>query len=160
MSFLSPNDIRPAQHGSNSFESTQTSQESAGYPNLAKPPGFRQSVRTAARSFADSFDRHPDNFNPEAELTLALDKSLKAYHSQLIALGSAIGTRLFIGAGAGLAIGGPVPLLIAFSFVGSTLCPTVFALGEMATPLPLPGGFVEHCRLFTDEAWGATMDWK
>jgi amino acid permease len=111
--------------------------------------GPRQSSRQGLRSFCGdlisstyhSFDRHPQSFNPDAELTLSLEKTLKDYHSQLIALGSAIGTGLFIGSGAGLATAGPIPLLGAFCFVGLTLCPTVFALGEMATFLPYPGAF-------------------
>ncbi|KAE8446456.1 hypothetical protein EG329_011919 [Mollisiaceae sp. DMI_Dod_QoI] len=116
--------------------------------------------RSQFTRFIDSFDRHPRSFDPDAELTLALDKSLKAYHSQLIALGGAIGTGLFIGSGLGLANAGPIPLLGAFTFVGFTLCPTVFALGEMATLFPVPGGFFEHCRMYTDEAWGGAMGWN
>jgi amino acid transporter len=122
--------------------------------------GLKAAIRTAASSALHSFDPHPESSNPNAELTLALDKSLQAYHSQLIALGSAIGTGVFITSGAGLATAGPIPLLCAFSFVGITLCPTVFALGEMATFLPYPGGFVMHSSMFLDEAWGAAMGWK
>lgn len=62
-----------------------------------------------------------------------LFRELEPYHSQLIALGSAIGTGLFIGSGQGLANAGPIPLLMAFSFVGFTLCPTILALGEMVS---------------------------
>ncbi|KUJ08189.1 uncharacterized protein LY89DRAFT_600105 [Mollisia scopiformis] len=116
--------------------------------------------RSRFRRFVDSFDRHPRSFEPDAELTLALDKSLKAYHSQLIALGGAIGTGLFVGSGEGLGNAGPWSLLGAFAFVGFTLCPTVFALAEMATLFPVPGGFFEHCRMYTDEAWGGAMGWS
>lgn len=98
--------------------------------------------------------------NPDAQLAGALERDLKGYHSQLIALGSAIGTGLFIASGEALADAGPIPLLAAFCFVGLTLCPTVFALGEMATLFPKPGGFFEHCRMYTDEAWGGAMGWK
>ncbi len=131
------------------------------------PPGTNNAVvipRRTLKEFADSvvhsFDRHPGSNDPNAELTLTLDKTLKAYHSQLIALGSSIGTGLFIASGAGLAIAGPIPLLIAYSFVGFTLCPTIYALGEMATFLPYPGGFIIHSKLFIDDAWGAAVGWK
>ncbi|RDL38893.1 uncharacterized protein BP5553_03233 [Venustampulla echinocandica] len=129
------------------------SQESIESQNAPSQSNIGQFLR--ARYGWNSFKT-----SPEAELSLALDKSLKAYHSQLIALGSAIGTGLFIGAGQGLATGGPIPLLLAFAFVGFTLCPTAFALGEMATLLPYPGGFVEHSRIFLDEAWGAAIGWN
>ncbi|KAG4436123.1 hypothetical protein IFR05_008402 [Cadophora sp. M221] len=70
---------------------------------------------------------------PHAQMRLPLHRSLKVYHSQLIALGPAI---------------------------GFTLCPTVFALGEMATFMSFPGGFVEHSRRFVDDAWGAAIGWN
>jgi amino acid permease len=151
-----PNDqIRPAaQHGPNNFE--MAPQERLPEQNPAQPPGPSRYER-----FIRSFDEHePGPEYPDGQLAWALDQSLKGYHSQLIALGSAIGTGLFIASGEGLAIAGPIPLLGAFCFVGFTLCPTVFALGEMATLFPLPGGFFEHCRMYTDEAWGGAMGWK
>ena len=117
-----------------------------------RPSIFQRIVR--------SFDEHTPGPNPDVQLAWALEKELKGYHSQLIALGSAIGTGLFIASGEGLSVAGPIPLLGAFCFVGLTLCPTVFALGEMATLFPRPGGFFEHCRLYTDEAWGGAMGWK
>jgi amino acid transporter len=151
---LAVDEIRPAtRQGQHSFE--MTSQETLPDPNLSK-----SSSPSRYERFIRSFDEHspgPDSIN---QLAWALDQSLKGYHSQLIALGSAIGTGLFIASGEGLAIAGPIPLLGAFCFVGVTLCPTVFALGEMATLFPLPGGFFEHCRMYTDEAWGGAMGWK
>jgi len=141
--------------GPNTFPLTSQPGGTTDNQNLPKPSGPSLLTR-----FTHSFHRHQLNSDPNAELTWALDKSLKSYHSQLIALGSAIGTGLFIGSGEGLAVAGPIPLLVAFSFVGITLCPTVFALGEMATLFPLPGGFFEHCRMYTDEAWGGAMGWK
>lgn len=112
-------------------------------------------LRNAKQTAIYSFERAPN-----ARMKLPLHRDLKAYHSQLIALGSAIGTGLFIGSGQGLATAGPVPLVLAFAFVGFTLCPTVFALGEMATFMPFPGGYIEHARIFVDDAWGAAVGWK
>jgi amino acid transporter len=147
-------EIRPApRQAPDAFETM--SQETNPDPNLVKPP--RPPVY---QRFIRSFDEHEQGPDPDNQLAWALDQSLKGYHSQLIALGSAIGTGLFIASGEGLAVAGPIPLLGAFCFVGMTLCPTVFALGEMATLFPLPGGFFEHCRMYTDEAWGGAMGWK
>jgi amino acid transporter len=146
---LPGDEIRPvAWPGPDAFGIT--SQDS-----LTKPPGpstFEQFIR--------SFDEHEEGPDPDNQLYYSLDQSLKGYHSQLIALRSAIGTGLFIASGEGLAVAGPIPLLAAYCFIGMTLCPTVFALGEMTTLFPLPGGFFEHCRLYTDEAWGGAMGWK
>lgn len=107
-----------------------------------------------------SFDESPSIQDQNGETIDPLKKELQGYHSQLIALGSSIGTGLFVGSGRGLAVAGPLPLLAAFAFVGLALCPTIFALGEMATLISVPGGFFEHCRMYTDEAWGGAMGWK
>lgn len=144
----SPDQIHPSiRRGSSSFE--MTSQEEAN-ANLSKP------------SSASRFKRivHSFNKNSNPQLAQTLKQDLKTYHAQLIALGSAIGTGLFIASGEGLASAGPIPLLSAFAFVGMTLCPTIFALGEMATLFPYAGGFFEHCRRYTGEAWGGAMGWK
>jgi amino acid transporter len=115
----------------------------------------------ARQGFLNSFRQHNAQIaDPDADLEDALHQALEPYHSQLIALGSAIGTGLFIGSGQGLAIAGPIPLLFAFSFVGFTLCPTILALGEMATLIPKPGGFFHHTRVFVHEGWAAAMGWK
>lgn len=148
-------EIRPATyHGPETIE--LTSQESNSDPKLKK-----SSTASMFRRFIQTFDEHPQDPDENADqLFSALNQSLKGYHSQLIALASAIGTGLFIASGEGLATAGPIPLLAAFSFVGLSLCPTIFALGEMATLFPKPGGFFEHCRMYTDEAWGGAMGWK
>jgi amino acid transporter len=135
-------------HGSDSFE--MTSQEENADANLSKPSGTSRLKRII----------HSFNENSNPQLAGALKQDLKTYHAQLIALGSAIGTGLFIASGEGLAAAGPIPLLGAFAFVGMTLCPTIFALGEMATLFPYAGGFFEHCRRYTGEAWGGAMGWK
>jgi len=123
-------------------------------PSSSRTNGIKRAYERAKRSF------DPHGGGPDAELRYLLEKGLSGYHSQWIALGSAIGAGLFIGSGAGLAIAGPIPLLGAFSYVGMTLCFTIFALGEMATYLPLPGGFFIHTIMFTDEAWGGAMGLK
>lgn len=151
---LAVDEIHPApRQGPGAFEMVpQANNPHPDFPGERRPTQYEQFIR--------SFDEHEKNPDGDDQLYYALDQSLKGYHSQLIALGSAIGTGLFIASGEGLAIAGPIPLLGAFCFVGLTLCPTVFALGEMATLFPLPGGFFEHCRMYTDEAWGAAMGWK
>lgn len=59
-----------------------------------------------------------------------------------------------------MATGGPISLVLAFLFTAAAFCPTVLALGEMTTFLPKPGAFVEHARMFVDEAWAAALGWK
>lgn len=125
-------------------------------------PISESSIRPSRfRQFIATFDeQHPGQFDEDGEPIEVMKKQLQSYHIKYISLGSAIGTGLFIGSGQALAESGPLPLLAAFAFVGAALCPTIFALGEMATLCPLPGGFFEHCRRYTGEAWGAAMGWK
>lgn len=146
----SNNDIEMASPEANSERNSATDS------NFKRSGRFLRSIQQATRSF----DRHPKSFEQDARLKWLLEKNLNGYHSQLIALGSAIGTGLFLASGEGLANSGPIPLLGAFSFVGLTFSLTVFGLGEMATCFPLPGGFFKHCTMFIDEAWGGAMGWK
>ena len=47
-----------------------------------------------------------------------LNKTLKARHLNMIAIGGSIGAGLFVGSGGALADGGPASLLIDFSIIG------------------------------------------
>jgi amino acid transporter len=155
---LSLNQANPHSNNDIEMASQEVNSErpSAIDTDLKRGGRFRRSYERAI----GSFDRHPKSFEEDARLKWLLEKNLNGYHSQLIALGSAIGTGLFLASGEGLANAGPIPLLGAFSFVGLTFSFTVFGLGEMATCFPLPGGFFKHCTMFIDEAWGGAMGWK
>ncbi|WFC98173.1 hypothetical protein MYAM1_000897 [Malassezia yamatoensis] len=89
-----------------------------------------------------------------------LKRSIKSRHIQFIALGSGIGTGLFIGSGSTLASGGPASLLIDYTLVGLMILTTLFALGEMATLMPVPGAFSEYTARFLDPAWGFAIGYN
>ncbi|ODV88724.1 hypothetical protein CANCADRAFT_45221 [Tortispora caseinolytica NRRL Y-17796] len=133
------------------------------------------------RQFADSFK--PYEFSPEekAEIEAAsrstgrkfdeeavkirlakspLSRSLKGRHLQMIAIGGAIGTGLFVGSGKALNDGGPASLLIAFTLIGIMLYCTVHALGELAVLFPVSGAFAVYSTRFIDPAWGFAMGWN
>ena len=90
----------------------------------------------------------------------ALKRRLQSRHVQFIALGGSIGTGLFIGSGQKLATAGPASLLIDFIIVGIMLMCVVFALGELATILPVSGAFSAYSTRFVDPAWGFAMGWS
>lgn len=71
--------------------------------------------------------------------TSRLDRRLKGRHMQMIAIGGAIGTGLFIGSGSALATGGPLALIIGFGIVGIMLFCVIHALGELAVVFPIAG---------------------
>ena len=54
----------------------------------------------------------------------------------MIALGGAVGTGLIIGSGTALRRGGPLGLVLGYSFVGFVCYMVMTSLGEMAAYLP------------------------
>ena len=71
--------------------------------------------------------------------TSRLNRDLKGRHMQMIAIGGAIGTGLFIGSGSALATGGPAALMIGFGSIGIMLFCVVHALGELGVMFPISG---------------------
>ena len=66
-------------------------------------------------------------------------RGLKSRHIQLIAIGGAIGTGLFVGSGSTLSTVGPAPLFMAFVAMSAILWVVMQALTEMTTYLPIQG---------------------
>ncbi|CDO55185.1 hypothetical protein DV113_000861 [Geotrichum candidum] len=89
-----------------------------------------------------------------------LERSLKARHLQMIAIGGSIGTGLFIGSGGSLSGGGPAAVVIGFGLIGTMLFNTVHSLGELAVRFPVSGAFSTYSTRFLDPAWGFAMGWN
>ena len=86
------------------------------------------------------------------------EKSLKPRQIQMIAIGGAIGTGLFLGAGARLQIAGPALALVylgcgIFSFL------ILRALGELVLYRPTSGSFVSYAREFLGERGSFVAGW-
>ncbi|KAH8794728.1 amino-acid permease inda1 [Hyaloscypha finlandica] len=107
---------------------------------------------------------HEDSYDIESAITniakSPLSRKLEARHLQMIAIGGAIGTGLFVGSGKALASGGPGSLLIAFSIIALMLYCTVYSLGEMSCVFPIAGSFSAFATRFLDPAWGFAMGWN
>ncbi|KAH8679669.1 general amino acid permease Gap1-penicillium chrysogenum [Tricladium varicosporioides] len=108
--------------------------------------------------------KESDSFDVETAIentaTSPLARKLEARHVQMIAIGGAIGTGLFVGSGKALAAGGPASLIIAFIITGLMLYCTVYALGEMSCLFPIAGSFSAFATRFLDPAWGFAMGWN
>ncbi|MEV4229902.1 amino acid permease, partial [Streptomyces bobili] len=85
-------------------------------------------------------------------------KSLKHRHVNMIAIGGAIGTGLFLGAGGRLADAGP-SLFIAYAVCGIFAFLVVRALGELVLYRPSSGAFVSYAREFMGEKGAYTAGW-
>ncbi|RSS57710.1 amino acid permease [Streptomyces sp. WAC06614] len=85
-------------------------------------------------------------------------KDLKSRHINMIAIGGAIGTGLFLGAGGRLAGAGP-SLAIAYAVCGIFAFFVVRALGELVLYRPSSGAFVSYAREFMGEKGAYTAGW-
>ncbi|KAF8654054.1 hypothetical protein AX16_003589 [Volvariella volvacea WC 439] len=95
---------------------------------------------------------------PPADKTL--HRGLKARQISMIALGGAVGTGLIIGSGTALRRGGPLGLLLGYSFVGFVCYLVMVSLGEMAAYLPHKKGFAGYATRFVDPALGFALGWN
>ncbi|WFD42251.1 hypothetical protein MPSI1_000892 [Malassezia psittaci] len=118
------------------------------------------SVEDEDKAISPLKDQNVDQGSATNKEDPGLKRSIKSRHIQFIALGSGIGTGLFIGSGSTLASGGPASLLIDYSLVGLMILTTLFALGEMATLMPVPGAFSEYTARFLDPAWGFAIGYN
>ncbi|MET9254805.1 amino acid permease [Streptomyces sp. NPDC048182] len=85
-------------------------------------------------------------------------KDLKARHVNMIAIGGAIGTGLFLGAGGRLRDAGPA-LAIAYLVCGVFAFFVVRALGELVLYRPSSGSFVSYAREFLGEKGAYVAGW-
>ncbi|WP_156745988.1 amino acid permease [Mycobacterium sp. 1423905.2] len=85
-------------------------------------------------------------------------KSLKNRQLQMIALGGAIGTGLFLGAGGRLASAGP-GLFIVYGICGIFVFLILRALGELVLHRPSSGSFVSYAREFFGEKVAFAAGW-
>lgn len=85
-------------------------------------------------------------------------KDLKSRHVNMIAIGGAIGTGLFLGAGGRMANAGP-SLFIAYAVCGAFAFFVVRALGELVLYRPSSGAFVSYAREFMGEKGAYTAGW-
>lgn len=85
-------------------------------------------------------------------------KTLKPRQIQMIAIGGAIGTGLFLGAGGRLEYSGPA-LVIVYAVCGFFAFLILRALGELVLHRPSSGSFVSYAREFYGEKMAYAAGW-
>ena len=88
-----------------------------------------------------------------------LNRSLKLRHMNMIAIGGAIGTGLFLASGYTINTAGPGGALLAYGVMGIMVYFLMTSLGEMATYMPVAGSFETYCNKFVDPAFGFAVGW-
>ena len=78
----------------------------------------------------------------------------------MIALGGAIGTGLFVAGGEVVSTAGPGGALVAYGLIGIMVYFLMTSLGEMATYLPIPGSFGTYAKRYVDPAFGFALGWN
>jgi L-asparagine permease len=104
----------------------------------------------------------PERSQPATSALTAEDagyhKGLKPRQLQMIAIGGAIGTGLFLGAGGRLAHAGP-GLFLVYAFCGIFVFLILRALGELVLHRPSSGSFVSYAREFLGEKAAYAAGW-
>lgn len=85
-------------------------------------------------------------------------KGLKPRQLQMIGIGGAIGTGLFLGAGGRLAKAGP-GLFLVYGVCGVFVFLILRALGELVLHRPSSGSFVSYAREFFGEKAAYAVGW-
>ncbi|MEU8703848.1 amino acid permease [Streptomyces sp. NPDC048565] len=85
-------------------------------------------------------------------------RGLGARQIQMIAIGGAIGTGLFLGAGKAIDRAGP-SLILAYAIAGLVIFFIMRALGELLMYRPVSGSFSEYAREFLGPFFGFVTGW-
>ena len=114
------------------------------------------------KKYSGEFVRETYNNNDDVQHGTVTDNSddlqrhLGNRQIQLIAIGGSIGTALFVSIGGALNKGGPLGMLLAYSGYCCVVGLVNNAMAEMATYMPVSGGFIRMAGKWVDEAFGTT----
>jgi L-asparagine permease len=115
---------------------------------MAADSGTVRSASTGAASEAGGFEAREGGY----------EQTLKPRQIRMIAIGGAIGTGLFLGAGARLQLAGPA-LAIVYLACGLFSFLILRALGELVMYRPCSGSFVSYAREFLGEKGSFVAGW-
>ncbi|WP_174186295.1 amino acid permease [Nocardia barduliensis] len=108
-------------------------------------------------------DRHVQDAGPSAPAdsgdSEGYARSLSPRTIQMIAIGGAIGTGLFYGAGGAIEQAGP-GLILAYLAAGLAIFVIMRALGELLTYRPISGSFAEYAHEFLGRFAGFVTGWS
>lgn len=89
-----------------------------------------------------------------------LHRRLSNRQLQILAIGGAVGTALFVSIGNALAAGGPGSLLIAFTLWCFVVACVNNSITEMIVLQPVSGGFIRIAGHWFDDALGFMVGWN
>lgn len=89
-----------------------------------------------------------------------LKRHLSNRKIQMIAIGGAIGTAMFVSIGGALNTGGPAGLLLAYGLYSCVIALVNNSMAEMAIYMPVNASFIRHASVWVDDAWGFMAGWN
>ncbi len=89
-----------------------------------------------------------------------LHRRLQPRHLNMIAIGGAIGTGLFVASGATITQAGPGGALLSYAAIGLMVFLLMQSLGEMATYLPIASSFEAYGSRFVSPSFGFALGWN
>lgn len=95
----------------------------------------------------------------DGTLDSGMHRKLKNRHLQMISLGSAIGTGLFLVSGTSVQTAGPI-VLVGYAIAGIVLYGVMRMLGEMAVAHPVPGSWSAYAREYLGKPAGFIAGWN
>lgn len=87
-----------------------------------------------------------------------LSRGLKARHVQMIAIGGAIGTGLFLGSGSAIKAAGPA-LILAYALTGLFAYLMMRAVGELLLSNIKIRSFIDFVRIYLGDKWEFAIGW-
>ena len=127
---------------------TQLSDRAIDFDEEIKPDG------THGSALAIAADR------PTGESTNELKRGLNHRHLQMIAIGGAIGTGLFVASGSTISLAGPGGALVGYALVGLMVFLLMQSLGEMSAKIPVAGSFQSFATRFVSPSFGFAIGWN
>ena len=97
---------------------------------------------------------------PDADQDNELRRGLRARHLNMIAIGGAIGTGLFVASGDTIRTAGPGGALLAYGAIGFMVYLLMQSLGEMSTYLPVAGSFEAYGTRYVSPSFGFATGWN
>lgn len=93
-------------------------------------------------------------FSSSKEKSREMRRDLNMRHLGFLALGSGIGTGLFMGSGNILYDGGPGSLMISFVMLGFMVITVIFAIGELVSVFPASSSYAHLLTRFVHPSFG------
>ncbi|KAI9271289.1 amino acid permease-domain-containing protein [Sporodiniella umbellata] len=132
----------------------------ADFFNPDKPPHY-DNEKADGSSYHSKRSKHAIGDEDEVEsLQHGTKRGLSARHIQMISLGGAIGTGLFLSSGNNIATAGPAGALIAYCVKTLQVYCIMTCLGEMATFMPVSGSFNHYATRFVEPSLGFALGWN